>query len=95
MFLGHEAEHRGGQAPQQHDESPFTEKMMATLRAVAQGNLSACPDVRVKEIDSEVFACSSSHCVAPASSASVPLCVDLCGNQEMTGNILIVAGGPV
>lgn len=61
VFLGHEAEHRGGQPPQQHDESPFTEKMMATLRAVAQGNLSACPDVRVKEIDSEVFACSSSH----------------------------------
>ena len=50
VFLGMEAEH-GGQG--EHEE-PFSAHMLATLRAVAKGNLSAYPDVRVKEIDSEV-----------------------------------------
>ena len=51
VFLGIEAEH----AVQGEHEEPFSAHMLATLRAVAKGNLSAYPDVRVKEIDSEVL----------------------------------------
>ena len=58
VFLGLEAEHAGGQgvgAQTSEHEEPLSAHMLSTLHAVAMGNLSAFPDVRVKEIDSEVL----------------------------------------